>query len=397
MRIVSLEAENYKRLRAVEITPDGDLMVVGGRNAQGKSSVLDAIWAALGGREGNKAAKPIRDGEESARVRLDLGDMIVTRTWRGENSTVKVESTEGAVFKSPQALLDGLVGKLSFDPLAFTRLGPREQREALLSLVDLDVDLDALDRERAEVFATRTEIGRRGKSIGDVPAIDDALPKEEQSASEILGRIREANEQQRAVVEAEQAVDDAGERLTRLRAELAAAETAYDEADKRAAALTLPEVDVETLERELGDLETTNAAIRANNSAKALLRQKTELGAEYESLTRRIESLDGQKEAALAGASFPVEGLGFDESGVTFQGVPFTQASSAEQIRVSLAMAIAANPKLRVVRIMDGSLLDDENLKMIAAVAAEHDMQVWIERVGADGVGVIIEDGEVAA
>lgn len=28
MKIVSLEAENYKRLKAVEITPDGDLVVI---------------------------------------------------------------------------------------------------------------------------------------------------------------------------------------------------------------------------------------------------------------------------------------------------------------------------------------------------------------------------------
>lgn len=82
MKIIELQAENVKRLRAVDITPDGTLQVIGGRNAQGKSSVLDAVWLALGG---GKAAKetplPIRDGQEKASVRLDLGDLIVTRSW----------------------------------------------------------------------------------------------------------------------------------------------------------------------------------------------------------------------------------------------------------------------------------------------------------------------------
>lgn len=396
MKIISLEAENYKRLKAVEITPEGNTIVIGGRNAQGKSSVLDAIWAALGGREGNKASKPIRDGEAKAKVKLDLGDMIVTRTWTGDNSTVKVESAEGAVFKSPQALLDGLVGRLSFDPLAFTRLSSREQREALLGLVDLDIDLDAHESEYKSVFDERTELGRQGKAIGDV-SVDDAMPETETSASEILGRIREAQAQQRAVVDAERAVNEAGDRLGRARAELAAAEAAYNEADSVAAKLTMPADDVEALEHQLSQVEATNAGIRANNAAREMKARKDALRIQYEDRTQKLTGLEKVKSEALDGAQFPVPGLGFDESGVTFQGVPFGQASSAEQIRVSLAMAIAANPKLRVVRIMDGSLLDDENLRMIADEAAKHDMQVWIERVGTGDVGVVIEDGEVAA
>ncbi|NGZ99664.1 hypothetical protein G5V59_02720 [Nocardioides sp. W3-2-3] len=51
------------------------------------------------------------------------------------------------------------------------------------------------------------------------------------------------------------------------------------------------------------------------------------------------------KADALAKATFPVDGLGFDDDGVTYQGVPFAQASSAEQIRVSLAMAMSLNPQ----------------------------------------------------
>lgn len=396
MKIVSLEAENYKRLRAVEITPDGNLVVIGGRNAQGKSSVLDAIWAALGGREGNKAAKPIRDGEEKARVRVDLGDMIVTRTWTGDNSTVKVESADGAVFKSPQALLDALVGKLSFDPLAFTRLSAKEQREALLGLVELPVDLDALDRERGELFDRRTAVGRDGKAIGDV-SVDKSLPEAETSASDIITRIRAAQEQKQTVVDAERAVNVAGDRLGALRAELAQAEADYDAADKHAQSVSLPDEDVEQLEASLASVEETNAAIRANNTARGKADAKESLRAEYETLTGQLATLDKKKQDALAQATFPVDGLGFDDTGVTFQGVPFGQASSAEQIRVSLAMAIAANPKLRVVRIMDGSLLDVDGMRMVAETAAEHDMQVWMEKVGTgDGVGVIIEDGQVS-
>ena len=58
-KILKLQAENIKRLKAIEITPEGHVMVVGGKNGQGKSSTLDAIWYALGG----AGALPCRAGQ----------------------------------------------------------------------------------------------------------------------------------------------------------------------------------------------------------------------------------------------------------------------------------------------------------------------------------------------
>ena len=81
---------------------------------------------------------------------------------------------------------------------------------------------------------------------------------------------------------------------------------------------------------------------------------------------------------------------------MTFDGKPFDQASSAEQLRVSVAMGIALNPTLRVLLVRDGSLLDKESFKMMAEMASEADAQVWIERVEDDDhVGIVIEDGAV--
>ena len=128
----------------VATAPDNTVQVRCGRTAQGESSVLDAIWLALGGGEASRAiTRPVRDGEDHATVALDLGDLRVTRSWSAAGkSTLRVEAADGARYSSPQAILDRLVWSLSFDPLAFTRLPARQQREALLDLVALDVDLD---------------------------------------------------------------------------------------------------------------------------------------------------------------------------------------------------------------------------------------------------------------
>lgn len=404
MKIISLEAENYKRLKAIEITPEGNTVIIAGRNAQGKTSVLDAIWAALGGREGNKASKPIREGADTAKVRVDLGDIIVTRIWKGDNSTVKVESGEGAVYKSPQALLDSFIGKLSFDPLEFTRMSAREQREALLDLVELDVDLGELDSKRTALFDKRTAIGRDGKALGGEPKLNADLPPDEVSAASVIALIRAAQEQERhnaeqvsklEAIERER-VTTANE-IQRLQELLKS--TVDTHKQQKATVEALPTAsDVVALESSLSEVEATNYAIRQNNAARERAAIITEHRAAYEKLTAEISAMDKTKAAALAKAKFPVDGLGFDDSGVTYQDVPFDQASSAEQIRVSLGMAIALNPKLRVIRILDGSLLDDDNMKMISDAAAAHDFQVWIERVGDNGsVGIVIEDGQVSA
>src|SRR5258707_8601466 len=135
MKILLLEAENIKRLHAVEIAPTGDIVEISGKNTNGKTSVLDAIWWALAG-TATVQAEPIRRGAQTARIRLDLGELIVTRSFKrkdgGEFTTkLQVENAEGASFNSPQKMLDALVAVLTFDPIEFTRMKPREQFDAV--------------------------------------------------------------------------------------------------------------------------------------------------------------------------------------------------------------------------------------------------------------------------
>src|ERR1700678_3034713 len=128
LKILGLYAENVKRLKVIEITPDGHLVQITGENENGKTSIFDAIWWALDGMS-NVQKRPIRDGEDQAIVQLKLGDkaveLVVTRTFQrtpeGFDSKLKVEAADGSGFNSPQAMLDKFLGALTFDPLAFSR------------------------------------------------------------------------------------------------------------------------------------------------------------------------------------------------------------------------------------------------------------------------------------
>lgn len=416
MKIVKLTAENVKRLRAVEITPDGNLVVVAGKNGQGKTSVLDSIWLALGGGPAARGTvKPIRNGETTAKVTLDLGELVVTRQWSGDNTTLRVESKDGAQFRSPQAMLDSLVGRLSFDPLTFAQQDARSQVTALLDLVDLPFDPDELAVERARLYEERTAVGRvakqlDGQVVGFPPVAADA-PTEEVDVAALLAEhgeatrlVNAANAAERAANDADDDVQDARERVRQLEADLAAAHERLDtarlkheqaEKDWAKAADVVP--DVQAIVVRVTAAEATNRAVRERQQRDDVVARAAAEHEKYTALTEQIDALDARKADALTAAAMPIDGLGFDDTGVTYRGVPFKQCSAAEQLRVSLAMAMAMNPKVRVVRITDGSLLDSDNMQLIETMAADQDYQVWIERVDESGaVGIVIEDGAVA-
>lgn len=411
LRVVRLQAENVKRLKAVDITPEGPVVRITGANAQGKTSVLDAIWYALGGKDAQKdTPQPIRAGQDKARVVVDLGDLVVTRTWSAKDSSLKVENKEGLRFGSPQQLLDSLVGRLSFDPLAFARMKASDQAETLRTLTGLD--LSEHDARRKAVYDERTGINRDVKSLeaqlGALTAPTEALPTEEIRAKDLLQTLGEArsaaglNRLEREKLDGmERELGDSTRRLEALEKELAAqrdrvaSQRATTDA-QRAKVEALSDPDVAALETQLAEVEDTNRKIRAAAQYDDVQDRLGQVKTRAAELSAELERLDAERAQRIEDAEMPVAGLAFGDGCVTFQGLPFSQASSAEQLRVSLAMAMSLNPTLRVIRITDGSLLDSESMAIVQELAEGQGYQVWVECVAeGPGVGIYISDGSV--
>jgi recombinational DNA repair ATPase RecF len=415
-RITRLQMENFKRIQAIDITPSGDVITLSGRNAQGKTSILDGIFAALDGAAARKStSQPIRDGQDTAIVRLELDEHIITRRWTKDDAgTLTVTAKDGAKYRSPQAVLDALVGKLTFDPLAFAGMKPAEQVAALVATVELPFDPDQLERERKGMYDRRTEINRdvtklEGQLAG-FPSVDPSLPPEPVSAADIIAEREKAAthnsniqratdlaaELARAVETSDRIIADLEQKLADQRAEresrearrAAAAELAASAQPKDLAAITERLVGVEELNERIRT-QARRAEVAAELSARREASGK---------LTAELQLSEKRKAEALAAVTFPVPGLGFDDSGVTLNGIPFSQASAAEKWRVSLALGMAANPDLRIMQVRDGSLLDSESMRIVEEMAAEKDYQVWVEVVDESGeVGITIEDGQVRA
>lgn len=423
MKILSLVAENVKRLVAVEIRPDGNLVQITGKNGQGKTSVLDSIWWCLTGAT-HVQAVPIRHGATEARIRLDLGDLIATRTFKvkdgGEYTTsIEVKNADGAKFPSPQRMLDGLIDSLAFDPLAFARMEPRAQFDALRKFVP-GVDFEKIDMLNKADYDARTEANRKAKDARAAAAqivVPDNTPADPVDTAKLVAELEKAGQHNASIERQAAERNGRGEKAAALKQSAAAcherARKLREQADaeeakasafladaaaiEQEAKTALPSrIDTKPLRAKIEEAQATNKAVelRKRKSEHQHLAQLAET--QSKKLTDQINGRVAERTKAIAAAKMPVEGLGFGDGSITFKGLPFEQASDAEQLSVGVAIAMATNSKLRVIRIRDGSLLDDDRMVQLGELAAKFDMQVWIERVDSSGqVGFVIEDGHV--
>ena len=414
--IISLTVENIKKIKAVTIRPRGGFVEITGRNGQGKSTVLDAIWWALKGKDNIQAA-PIRNGEKSGKITLELQDYLVERTFRrnelGDDYTTKITVTtkDKARMSSPQAVLDGFTGMLGFDPLAFMRQTPKQQYDTLRGLCRLEVDVEELDRQHKDLFAQRTEINRDVKvcetRLSNMQIPDNA-PTERVDVAVLVDKVNEINAanstvQQKQRMRQTLLADNVrrGDETARLKARLAEIERETEQANGQIKAITEylqghKIQDASAYSEKIKQAEQINSImdLRDNRTLeeKALrTAQKT-----ADELTAQMQRLQERKRAAIESAKLPVAGLEFGEGELLLNGVPLAQLSAAEQLKLSMDIAMAENPKLRVILLKDASLLDAQNMEYIRTRAEAEGYQIWAERVASDGaVGFVIEDGEL--
>ena len=423
IKIVSLTSKNVLRLNTVEITPDpeGDLIIIGGNNAQGKTSVLDSIMLALGGRKA-KHQEPLKRDKKKGEVTVQLTNgLIVTRKFTRKTNTLTITNEDGEKFTAPQQILDKFTSSLTFDPLSFLEMDKHKQQETVKKLAGLNFKL--LDEDKKKAYEDRSDEKKqvkvlKGKIEGIVEHKD--VPMIEVNVAELMGELTNAQDHNESIKDRQSAISqlktsykirsesitDNKDRIEILLNEIKVLKDANNDhsaameeikASGKTLEAAVPEpVDVSPIQIQIATAGETNKKIASNNK---LAQHKTEIrGLEdsIEDLSDRIQEIDEKKELQIKEASFPIEGLGFDEDGITFNKTPFSQSSHAEQLRISLAMGISLNPDLKVILIRSGSRLDKGNLKLVAEMASESGHQVWIERVGdGDECQVIMEDGYV--
>lgn len=416
VKIDSLELENVKRVKAVSLRPSPEgLTVIGGRNGQGKTSVLDAIaWALGGGRY--KPAKARREGSATdPRLKVVLDNGIVVER-RGKAGALHVTDPEGR--KAGQQLLDSFLSQLALDLPKFMAASDADKARALLDVLGVGGELQLLESEEKSLYGQRTGIGQardRKRGAAAEMAFYPEAPAEPVSAAELVREQQEIlarnGENQRKRADAEsiaRALEGALADKASLEREAQRVQAALEEmgrkcarlaADSETAAKTAEQLRDEStaeIEAALAAVDETNRKVRTNAARRAAEAEAEELDAQYRDMTARIEDVRRKRMALLEGADLPLPGLSVEDGALTLDGMPWDCMSGSDQLRAAAAIAHRMNPECGFVLVDKLEQMDPSTLAEFGAWAEERGLQVIGTRVsgGDDGTcSVVIEDG----
>lgn len=409
IKINALQVENVKRVKAVALEPSADgLTVIGGKNGQGKTSVLDAIAWALGG-DRYRPSNAEREGSTlPPHIKLELSNgLTVERS--GKNSALKVVDTTGK--RSGQQLLNEFVEQLAIDLPRFMQASNREKADTLLQVIGVGDQVHSLEVKEKEVYNRRHMIGqeadRKRKHADELPHYP-AAPKDLISASQLIRQQQDIlarnGENQRKRMRANQIEHEYGRasaHVSILRSQLADAEKQLQqlEADLAVAqkdALDLQDESTEEIERSLQEIEQINIQVRANCDREKAEQDAAHYAQQYQDLTAELEEIRHDKYALLNSAELPLPGLSVEDGELTYKGKKWDCMSGADQLICATAIVRAINPKCGFVLLDKLEQLDADQLHMFGVWLKSQQLQVIATRVSTGPeCSIIIEDGFV--
>lgn len=439
MKINSLIAENFMKLN-VDVEMNGHDVTITGKNGVGKSSFINAIFGALTGKD--IPDEPIQQGKDTATLQVTVDrtpdqPLIVIRKFsRNGKDVLTVKTPDGAKYTSPQAFLNTLLGEISFDPFEFIRKQPADQKKQLQKLLGIDTtkleadkkialgekkamedlykqqetQLEALPEYNTPYLKERKmdEVAEKQKAIRD-------KTKERSDYQETIDRLTNAkNTNITDISKKKITIESNLAKITELMAQIAKLENdnedllqggnriqlEIDQAEKdiletmklRDAVIIPPDTEVTEI---IAEINKNNDDFKKQEERHQLENKMIANRSNIEKKKEDIEKLETDRMQLISSAKMPIPGLDFSDEGLTFDGLPFTkgQLSTARMNMIGFSIAVAMNPKLRIMRVNDWVLLDGETQDQLKALAKEHDFQMFVEQVTDDKeIGFKIEE-----
>lgn len=409
IKINKLEIENVKRVKAVKIEPTANgLTIIGGKNKQGKTSVLDAIAWVLGGNK-FKPSEPQREGSvipPNLNIRLSNG-LIVER--KGKNSDLKVTDPNGE--KGGQQLLDEFVEELALDLPKFMESSSKDKANILLQIIGVGDQLAILEQQYNELYQERLSIGRiaeqKEKYAQEQTHYMD-VPKEPVSASELIRQQQDIlarngeNQRKRQnlayiqnqLISQDSIINDLKNKLADAEQKKAGILSDLEIAQK--SALDLHDESTEELERNIEEIDELNRKIRANLDKDKAEQDAAEYKDQYTKLTVDIENVRKRKMELLDNAELPLEGLSVENGELTYEGHKWDNMSGSDQLKVSTAIVRRLNPECGFVLLDKLEQMDTNTLKEFGQWLEQEGLQAIATRVSTgEECSIIIEDGYV--
>ncbi|MDU7244958.1 MAG: AAA family ATPase [Clostridiales bacterium] len=416
VKINSIQLENIKRVKAVQLEPsEAGLTIIGGNNRQGKTSVLDAIVWALGGNR-YKPSEPHREGsvlDPSIKLVLSNG-LRVERS--GKNGALKVTDPNGN--KAGQQLLDGFIAELALDLPKFMAASNKDKAETLLNIIGVGPQLHTLDRKEQELYNKRHSIGQiadqKKKWAAEQPYYEDA-PETLISAGELIKQQQEIllrNQKNKELRDEKAALENQVQRLQQQTSAIAQQIADLQEKHRTllieteeilikldTATKTVEELQDEStaeLEASIQNVDAINIKVRANLDKVRAEEEAEQYQTQYSALTEEIESVRKDRMALLDGANLPLSGLSIQDGELTYQGYKWDAMSGADQLIVATAIVRQLTPDCGFVLMDKLEQMDRLTLEKFGEWLEQEGLQVIATRVSTgEECTIIIEDGYI--
>ena len=403
VKINSLEIEGVKRIKAVSLAPsENGLTIIGGKNGQGKTSVLDAIAWALGG-DRFRPTNAKRDGSYTdPYLKVTLSNGIIAER-HGESSKLVV--TDPTSKRGGQTLLNEFIGELSLNLPKFLESTSKEKAKILLGIIGIEQELTRLEAEENKLYNERYAIGRlrdqKDKFAKELPHID-GVPTSPISASdlirrqqEILARNGENKRKRDRADELKKKQDDLEVQIAHLSAQLAQVKSDLYTAQQ--SAQDLEDISTAEIEKDIAEIDNINIRVRANLDRERAMEEAAEFSRKYIDLTDEIEAVRAGKLKLLEEADFPLPGLSVEQGELIYNGKAWDCMSASEQLKVGAAIVRKLKPECGFVLLDKLEQMDSDTLSEFGMWLESEGLQAIATRVSTgDECTIIIEDGMVA-
>lgn len=393
VKISEFQIENVKRIKAVDYEPSqSGLTVIGGRNNQGKTSVLDSIAWALGG-DKFKPSKAQRDGSViPPYLKVTLSNGIVVER-KGKNSSLKVIDPSGN--KAGQQLLNDFVESFALNLPKFMESNSAEKAQTLLQIIGVGDALTELEREETSKYNQRHSVGlvadQKKKYAQEMIHYDD-VPDEIISASELIKQQQQILLENAENQKKRDRLSSLIKRKNELEIELAQVTSDLDIAQTDAK--DLEDRSTAELEKSIENIDMLNAKIRSNLDKEKAEEDARNFQRQYDELTAEIEDLREAKKKLLDNADLPLPELSVSEGEITYKGMKWDNMSGSDQLKVATAIIRKLNPNCGFVLMDKLEQMDNETLSEFAQWLEKENLQVIATRVSTgDECSLIIEDG----
>lgn len=428
LRLLLLEAENFKGLKHVVLNFEGRSMLITGKNNIGKSSVIQVITGILNSKL--LPSEAVKKGEENALISIVIGGNTqsgykqytasVTFTAKNQSGKLEVKNEKGELVKNGATILHNLIKDNSFDITSWLHQKKPQKLEMLKQLTGCAVQIDTITNEINNLKDTRKAKKERSEELegalknhefsqDDIdkysqPVDMSGLQAEYSQINQNISYWHDGNNSLTGLYNNVQASQNkiAGyeEEIIKLQKEIDVQRNLMAKEAENIATLQqrclngeewkknnpLPSLD--DVNRRMGDAVAHNDKYNRIGMLGNQHKEMVTLKQEVDGFKPKIEALEKQRSDIISKSQLPVPGLTFSEDEIfitTEKGelLPLDeeQINKTTLFDIGAEIAMAMHPEFKLIFLHDSSLYDKDHLAKTVKMVEERGYQVIAELV----------------